>query len=366
MTIEAEGFFHLSNRPGNEIAGRLTFDADEGGKLALIGSLDTNGSAPRIVGHCDSGLYTLDDCFVIRSQGSGSIRTQLFHVGRIFGGVAYDESEEPVFDRFDIGLANLIEWVGPPKILEDFDFDSTVDNRQKRIAVMLDPWESRQIALQAGNLQLCHTHGMTGDRLRQRTLTQNLSFSLGFDRTLQLADIIDVASDLQDLVSIGVDRAAGYDYVDLYHSDLGKDLPSGKRVLQPVRFIVPWLAQADTKKKPPAPSDMAFTFDDLGGMDGVARWLSTAAKYRSMLGQVMNTRYTQMLVDVKLNFRIAALHGLHREWKGFERTLNVALTQLVELAGEPFGRLVPDVEVWCRKITSERNNLAITMGGPCI
>lgn len=61
---------------------------------------------------------------------------------------------------------------------------------------------------------------------------------------------------------------------------------------------------------------MAFTFTELGEMDGVAKWLKVAAKYRSMLGQVMNTRYERrMFVEDRLLDRVAALEGLHRAWK---------------------------------------------------
>jgi hypothetical protein len=62
--LEIEGHFWLSERPSDRVAGTLTFDPVDGGELALIGALDTQGAVSRILGLASDGMYTLDDCFV--------------------------------------------------------------------------------------------------------------------------------------------------------------------------------------------------------------------------------------------------------------------------------------------------------------
>lgn len=104
---------------------------------------------------------------------------------------------------------------------------------------------------------------------------------------------------------------------------------------------------------------MAFTFDELGGMDGVASWLAVASKYRSMLSHVMNTKYERrMFIQDRLLDRVAALEGLHRAWKVSRRSLLTRLEELANLAGPPFEELVGDVRDWCRRAKDERNNVA--------
>jgi hypothetical protein len=362
-TIEIEGFFWIPDQPDNKAAGRLTFDDAEAANLALIGSLDTSRDVSRIIGLASDGVYTLDDCFVLRSEISG-ITKQTYSVGRIFGGVAYDTGEEPMFDRVDLCVANLIEWVQPPEIVDDADFGRGPDGRGQRFAVTLDEWEGQQIALPHGALRLGQSRGLRGDGLRERTLAQDLWFSLRLDARQPLAEVLDIASDLQDLVSIGTDRVAAYEYVRLYDSEFYREGPNGQRIPEAIRLLVPWHAQPDSKSRPPSEYDMAFTFNDLGGMDGVARWLEVATRCRSMLGHVMTTRYVRMFADIKLSFRLAALNGLHMTWKGYEREVFVTLTQLAELAGAPFTALVPDVEAWCRQVKDERHNLAHHYGRP--
>ena len=105
---------------------------------------------------------------------------------------------------------------------------------------------------------------------------------------------------------------------------------------------------------------MAFTFADLGGLDGVARWLEVAAKYRSTLGVVMNTSYRRtMFVNDRLLERLAALEGFHRIRSGMEApVLQTRLPDLTDLAGAPFEQLVGNVAAWRRRASAERNNIA--------
>jgi hypothetical protein len=358
VTIELDGYFFLPGLPDKDVGGKLIFHPVDGGELSLLGSLSLPEKPTRILGRCSDGYYTLEDCFERSSSVSGEITTQRIYVGRIYGGVWYEEDEVPVFDQVNFGLLPLIEWVQPPRIEEELDLGPEIDETQKRGLLTLKTWKQQKIEIDSGTLKLGQSSGFNGDGLRERTLTQDLSFSWTFRSDLSTADAVDLTSDLQDLVTIGSCRVAAYRFLHLYHRDLGQELPSGARAKEAVRLLVPWLAQEESKRKAPHPSTMAFTFDDIGGLAGVAKWLVAAERYRSMLGSVMNTRYVKLLVDARFSFRVAALHGLHRTWKGGEREFKVALRQLADLVGEPFVRLVSDPEAWFVKATRERNNLA--------
>ena len=174
-----------------------------------------------------------------------------------------------------------------------------------------------------------------------------------------------MASDLQDLVTIGTHRIAAFDYLHLYNADVFTEGPNGSKRQEATRLLMPWHARAQTGKRRPYTYDMAFTFEELGRMDGVARWLDVAQQYRTMLGRVMATKYVRMFVDDRFLHRIVALEGLHRKWAGTTQTkLLTRLKLLCELAGGPMSDLVPDVEAWCVKAKAERDHLAHFYGRP--
>ena len=353
-----EGHFWLPGQPDNRVAGRLAFDPVEGSDLSLIGALDETHNVSRIVGMASDGAYTLDDCFLKRSNIS-FIEKQIFHVGRIYGGVEYEQNENPIFDEFRIGMETLIEWVQPPHIEEDIHIGLDANGREHPYKITTEPFDTKTIAMPDGNLALQHIRGFDGDGLNRRRLTQALSLNLTLTKALPAADILDIASDLQDLVSIGTNRVAAYTFTHLYHEDLTTEGVNGARYPEPARLLVPWLAQPDRKKSDLNTYNMAFTFDELGGMAGIAKWLRTAADYRSMLGRVMSTRYVRMFVEDRFMHRVVALEGLHHTWKGTKNTpMRTRLTQLGQLAGDPFSQLVPDVTAWCNKAKDERDNLA--------
>jgi ApeA N-terminal domain 1 len=352
VNLDLEGYFWLPTRLEDKTAGRLTFDQSGSGTLRLLGSLPLRGKDGRVIGQCHDGYYTLESCFVRNDTITSSLVTQEILVGYALGGVAYDPDEEPLFDRIEFRSAGLTEWVQPPPIAEDLRWTNP-DGTEGPLKLELMPFAAQSIVLPSGELKLAQSRGFTGDGLRERTLTQSMSLNWKLSHEATLADVVALASDVQDLISIGTDRVAAYDYIHLYHKDLTHNGHP-----HAVRLIIPWLARPATDKPRLYPHDMAFTFDDIGGMTGIRRWLDAAHTYQSMLGHVMNTYYVDMLTDVKLAFRAAALHGLHRTWKGYERNLKDALVQLADLAGDPFTKLTGDPQAWCDKAKDERNNLA--------
>jgi hypothetical protein len=108
--------------------------------------------------------------------------------------------------------------------------------------------------------------------------------------------------------------------------------------------------------------DMYFTFDDLGGIDGIGRWLPVAADYRTELGRVMATRYRE---DMYLEDRImnvsAALDSFdkHRRANGKWVKYAKRVEQCVDLAGKPFlDLIVINPDEWVERVVTTRDDLA--------
>jgi ApeA N-terminal domain 1/Apea-like HEPN len=353
--IDVMGYFWLPDRPAERVPGRLTFSTVEGGSLSLIGELaGMETRLSRVLGEAEGVGYTLEDCLIaLRSRGQGK---QVLRVQRLVVGAFYGKDEPIEADRVSVQLANLPYWARSA----GFD-DALRPDREEhggRWVISSSPIEPFSVPIGQGTLRLEQTRGSGGDGTTSLTLTQGAQFHAEFNEVLPLAEVVDLASDLQDLVSIGTDRSAAFERFALWHPTFSVER-GGRPRRQPIEYFAEWNAQPDQKKHPPTEYSMAFTFAELGGMDGVASWLAVASKYRTMLSYVMNTRYERrMFVQDRLLDRVAALEGFHRAWKAGRKSLMTRLKELADLAGHPFEELVGDVSGWCRRAKDERNNVA--------
>jgi hypothetical protein len=366
-SLDVRGYFGLPDQPEQtRVPGQLVFSTADGGSLFLIGRLPGLGRKPsRLVGEAEGQWYTLEGCwpdFSAPVQGKQGLVVQ-----RVIAGTLYAKDEPVMADQVSLALANLTHWAATTGYAEAMRHGEE-EQPTGRWTFLFDPIRPLSVFLPRGMLRLEQRRGWTGDGITSRTLTQAAWFHVQLNEVLPLADVIDLASDLQDLVSIGTDRPAAFEHFRLWHPDLYREVPDGRQIRQPVDYLAEWNARPDQRKRPPNEHDMAFTFTELGEMDGVAKWLKVAAKYRSMLGQVMNTRYERrMFVQDRLLDRVAALEGLHRAWKrtGNKKVwLVVRLTELAALAGDPFTELVGDAKAWCQRVKKERDNIAHHKGRP--
>jgi hypothetical protein len=353
--IDVMGYFWLPDRPEERVPGRLAFNTADGGSLSLIGELvGREAQSSRVLGEAEGAAYTLEDCLMaLTSHGQGK---QVLHVQRLVVGAFYEKDEPIEADRVSVQLTNLPYWAQSAGFADAMHPDR--EEHGGRWVISSNPIEPFSVPIRQGTLRLEQTRGSAGDGVTSLTLTQGAYFHGEFNGTLPLDDVVDLTSDLQDLVSIGADRSAAFERFALWHPDFSVER-GGRPRRQPVEYLAEWNAQPDRKKHPPTEYDMAFTFAELGGMDGVASWLAVASKYRTMLSHVMNTRYERrMFVQDRLLDRVAALEGFHRAWKAGRKSLLTRLEELIDLAGLPFEELVGDVSDWCRRAKDERNNVA--------
>jgi hypothetical protein len=353
--IDVMGYFWLPERPGERVPGRLTFSTTDGGSLSLIGELaGREVQSSRVLGEAEGIVYTLEDCLMaLTSHGQGR---QVLRVQRMVVGAFYEKDEPIEADRLSVQLANLPYWAQSAGFADAMHPDRAEHNG--RWVISSDPIEPFSVPIQQGTLRLEQTRGSGGDGITSLALTQGAYFHAEFNEILPLAEVVDLASDLQDLVSIGTDRSAAFERLVLWHPDLSIER-GGRPRRQPFEYLAEWNARPDEKKHPPTNYSMAFTFAELGGMNSVGRWLAVASKYRTMLSNVMSTKYERrMFVQDRLLDRVAALEGFHRAWRAGDQSLLGRLTELADLAGRPFEELVGDVSGWCLRAKDERHNVA--------
>lgn len=389
--LEAGGFWWLPGREDRMVPGILTFDQERGGRLTLIGALmeveevaaitvdggntimtigeeefEAAGTYDRILGEADGKLYTLEDCFETHRSGdlfTGTTR-QVVRVNRIYQGMHFNEGEVPGGNRVTIDLDWLAHWTGRTGITGNMHFNSEPGKPHITMNGYRLPDET-SIVSGGGSLTLRH-----GISLQQNAnapaIGQQFTLEVSYPGVTTAENLIDVASDLQDLVSIGTGRTAAFNRLAIFHPDGDRTLPTGSRVRKPINVFAQWTARRSSSSKPLHGHDLYFTLNDLGGMPTVARWLKVAEKHRDTLGRVMATRYeTKMYVTDRYLNRMAALEAFNRKEAGdgnkkvsLERRLN----RCAYLAGQPIVDLVGDVAAWIKILKSDRDDIAHHFG----
>ena len=169
--------------------------------------------------------------------------------------------------------------------------------------------------------------------------------------------LLAVVSDLQDLVTLGTGRIASFDVLTLLHPDASRERVTGENIRVPFELLAQWTV-SDSDEPTRSHHEMFFTLEDLGGLDGVARWLDVAATHRTSLDRLMATRYAHRsyLADKYLN-RLVSLEAFDRE-AGHSGTYLQRLRRCVEYAGVPISDLVPDTNAWTKRLKDDRNDLA--------
>ncbi|MGW4905966.1 ApeA N-terminal domain 1-containing protein [Streptomyces sp. NPDC004270] len=366
--FEAEGLWWLPDYEDQKVAGILSYSPDSGSELRLIGTLSTaRGSHDviyeRIHGLANGQQYHLEDCYQKSYKGSlfsPGGETEAIHVQHVFRGVHYTGPDEPSADRVTANLRYLTQWVGHQGI--------TIQHYSFQEQEMGKPFASLQASKQkdhvtklsdGASFKIQHRISSTPHTGTERALRESYECSFEFPKLTSTSIIIECVSDVQDLVSIATGRVAEYDEFTLWHPDAVLD-PSTSSRRTPINFFTEWIPR-DTSKKPGNvnQSNMFFTFDDLGEIEGVRSWLETAGRHRSTLGRVMASRYRKgLFVEDRLFHRATAIEAFARTRIGYKGVkLPGALKHCHELAGAPFSALTGDPEAWAVVVKSNRDDI---------
>ena len=391
--LEIRGWWWLPGQEAGKGPGTLTFQRGTGARLALIGSLrgfldhgereeqtgvtsvtvtaDTlsrSGVYPRLHGTDGTKAYTLEDCFQLQLR-NGWVAGQGFEtirVGRIVRGAYYQKGEALEATSISVELAHLTDWIGETGLSEEWNWPERgeLPHGVPRFRLEAKDLPKRSILLEGAELSLVHGLGISGSLSESRALIQGFTWRIDVPSKLPMNDLLDLASDLQDLVSAGVGLTAAFNAVSFEHPDLVRDLPDGRQRSEEIDLFAQWNALDNSGGKRGNQNDMLFTFKQLGELEGVQRWMVVAAKYRDQLGRVMGARYSSgtFVADRLLNC-CAALESFDRERTGEQnRDFTVRLKRSASLAGDLFTSLVGDVEAWAIAAKDERNEVAHHFG----
>jgi len=386
---EHKGEWWLPGRENEKVPGTLRHDADEGTSLDLLGALSPSqsgghrlasvtgadvprrsGTYPRIHGQVGGSAYTLDDCFrsQLRRSWPGEFMNEKIVVNKIYKGPWFDVDEPVQATRILVAMRHLAYWLGKTgleqvdgSMIAGQDLDAPRRPWSTQVACELD---AETVALARGTtVSFSQTLRSAGDGVRELHLEQDFVLGIEVLSPTSIEDLLEQVSDIRDLVSIGTQRTACYERITLQSPDLVRSI-GDREVPEPVEFFANWLDRGTRSDKANVHlHEMLFTFEGLGGMDGVRRWAQVAAVHRTALVRVMATKYVgQMYVSDTLLNRVAALEAVDRTRYKDRLSLRKRLERCADLAGRPFELLVGDPDSWTKKIVRQRDIVAHHLG----
>ena len=360
--LDVEGLFWLENKPEDKVAGRLTFDPAYGSELRLIGNFTPLETFPegskesvRIHGLAGGKYFTIDESFRINAklQFPGLFQ-ETFYSPAVYEGACFPKGELQ-FSAIAFGLRHLEQWVWNTGTSLKIQANKS-NNSLKRLTLDFTPVKTLAVPTSMGELELHFTYSYEPASIVSHTLTESSSFKLNFSRATSLTEALRSCSQLQHLVTIGVNEPASVEAVSLTPSESLRDLTTDK-IRPSVKLYRPFQGSEVSKSgKYVHPMHMLFTFDDIGGLEGTAQWMQMAAKFGLVITSLLGNRYLPVVYEDErlLNLIVAAeaLQRIRVNKQKFDFTNGIK--QLVKLAGSPFSMLLPDVNHWAKEVADVR------------
>ena len=386
-TLDLRGRWWLPGHEEHQVFGTLTWSAEDGGTLHLHDELrpvvwldnvladgsvqkyrpdrgDHQRTYPLIFGRVENRAYTLLDSFRLTAREyDEDNRTEKVHVNRFLEGAWFDDPDELRVDRVVIDMRHLTGWVDHTGLSVEWA-SAAVEDPAIFAIVTAKTVPAFTTEHDGVTLRIGQRLESSGDRVHTLGVTQSWALRLQQPDPEPLDTFLDTASDFQDLVSIAVGKTAQYEKVVLHHPDVPLLSVGGtpiKNLRHDITYYIRW-SNRTAPCEPVKDHDMYFTFDDLGGIDGIGRWLAVAADYRTELGRVMATRYRDgMVLEDRIMNVSAALDSFDMHRRGTGRWVEYAkrIKHCADLAGEPFHDLIVIcTDQWVERVVNTRDDLA--------
>lgn len=374
--LDEQGFFWLPSKPEHRVAGRLKFDGTEEACLELIGTLvdpaDLNNFDKEIRIHGIAGTHelTLDKCRMTGvSLGLPGVSGETFHVNVVVAGAYFEEDEPLTFNAIILRLQHFEHWLGRSGFRVKADMEQS-SNAITQYQVTYSPLTVPSVDSNLGKLSLSPALSTTGDHITTSIIREKWGIIIRLQEFLPLAEIEKICSSLQNLITIGVDAPSYVTELSLSHADEKRKrhkTASGDIIYgAPAELYMPWPGYDSRQESVnPYPPRLLFNFDDLGGLEGVARWLETAQKYEAVIGSLVSHWYIpEMYTDNRFFNAYTAAESLVRIRMN-QQNINPFkkhLRTLAEEAGPTFQVLVGDINKWTNQVVKSRMNSVVHRG----
>ena len=361
---EIDGIFWWPGQPDHKVSGRIIFGGPDAPQLHLIGALQQftgdaiNRNNVRIHGIAKDKYVTLDDCMLtFTSQGITEFSSrERYYVPKFICGALFEEDEPLHFRSIHLKLHYLHQWVN--KNRPTFDLirhNGTRDIKQLELRyTSVDPLIA---STDFGQIKLGFPLNFAVHPLAGPSVQPDCVAVMLFDSSRSLDTQMAFCNALQDFVSIGVNRTSSILGVQLTHPDITRGVSGQSTVFEPLDLHAHFRDSDVTRKGDlRRPDDMLFTFEDVGGIVGLSKWLNLSFKFRPAIQYLLGDKYLpRMYVDNRFLNMVIAAESFERIRQNKQRIkLLTALKTLSNMAGASFVELVGDVEAWAKQVIRTR------------
>lgn len=345
--LDVMGKFWLAANPDLQVAGRLIIDAMHKAQLELIDPLslgDDDDQRYRILGNAAGNLLTLDRCIKIEtteqiSHHGPSVREK-YSPAFVLEGAHFKESNPVEFDSVTIRLQNLEHWVGITGMKADF---STDEVGIKEINMKYTPIQKHSADIDCGSVDLSFKYNFS---VSVPKVDESCSLTIKFSSKNPIMEIFRICSDLQDLLTLGVGKSSA-----VIETKLGHDGFPGA-----INLYYRWRGSSDPAEDQTIdPRRMFTTFPDIGGIEGIARWIDTAKKFHASIAPIRSYWYIPNLnIENKFISLVIAAEALDRIRSEDGPIFPERIRNLANSAGSIFISLVGDIDQWVNEIRTMR------------
>ena len=376
--LDTIGAFWPAARSEVRLPGRLTFDPSDGGRLEVVGSFrdprevlantprDPDGSVTvglsrlfghddppmRILGDTKDGPVTLHDCLATHSQVNGRTTHGTYHVPLVLAGIHIPDREPLLFNEAEFTIPRFARW-------------SRTSGLGASVIVRKDSWHVEKIritytrlpeatvGLPNGRLSLYLPYRLYGDHISESAIEQTCTLNLQFTAPCGLVGVLEAHHALEALLSIAVNAAV--------HVAETRVQAKAEPWLRLHRRGIGAGAHAGEVPRSRA-HDVLFTYSELGGLSGLARWLTMSAKFWPAIAPLLSRWYAPDLYDELQFFNmVSAAEAFYRIRRRTRRRvpLERMLKALAKVAGTPFQSMVGDVDTWAQQVALIRHQYIV-------
>jgi hypothetical protein len=400
--IDQLGYFWLAGHEDDCLSGRLLFDPAGGGiTLTLVGRFDhakEDGGEPtvRLMGWLGNDRVTLDRAYLSNDgfRAPGLIESS-YYANRMFVGHHLEQAQLS-FQRAMVTITDLDSWVGKSGISKRQNRVETSTGFDLTYEMRYDPLPEESHRFSRGKVTLGFAWKPGGDPLRGISFRQWPVVRIEYDGLQSFETIQADVSRIQSLVTLCVDAPTTTESLTVSRPDIESKMLDGsdsghpqlvEYLALPLRHIEPG------KQRLRHPFEMLVSYDDVGGVAGIARWLDVSERFRRALDSVMSIhRAKHMFAEnrfLNVTFAAEAFHRItqetaymdeaafdallegylattpeeHHEWLrgkigyGNEPPLRKRLMQLATRAGKATRPIIGDKSRWAQTLKDVRNEL---------
>ena len=359
------GLFWLRDNEDRKLWGTLYVNEVNESRLETFGSLidPAEETLHTIVGQIRSGqeCVTLIDCFPTNTRNLWPIEAwqtdwsrQTCLVNKVVEGISLDKGEEIAFERATLSISSLPKWANPNIVKLDYE-QGTIRPIRVNISIEDRADETTKVSFRGEEVKISLRFLAKRESGRRGVITTILVEDhclLIIERSdgnkMSLDSTVSIAKAMLDLLSICCNETPA---VTSFSAHQDKSNPRPAKLYVRMRGY-----DAEMKEGYAYP---ALSLEDLGGIEGVARWIEVAEKYEVAVAVLTSNWYNdRAYYEDALSRMYTAVESLvsRKKKRNRAKMKSSELAQFVEEAIPNFSSITNRLsEEWAKEVKELRD-----------